>query len=157
MEEIKLTPIGIVENSRTSLDDDGWGDVLSRIVLADDLGEDCLLGVEGFSHVEVIFYFHRADIRKTTVGSRRPRDNPAWPQVGIFAQRGKDRPNRLGLTVARVIHHERRSLTVQGLDAIHGTPVLDIKPVMVEFLPQGTIRQPEWVRELMQEYWRKGE
>jgi tRNA (Thr-GGU) A37 N-methylase len=73
--------------------------------------------------------------------------------VGIFAQRGKGRPNRLGVTIVEVIRREGRALTVAGLDAIDGSPVLDIKPVMAEFLPRTPVRQPEWSRELMRNYW----
>ena len=72
---------------------------------------------------------------------------------GILAQRGKNRPNRLGLGTVSVLRREGSVLFVQGLDAVDGPPVLDIKPVMQEFLPRGEIRQPEWVAELMKEYW----
>ena len=73
--------------------------------------------------------------------------------MGIFAQRGKGRPNRLGVTIVEVVRREGRTLTVTGLDAIDGTPVLDLKPVMAEFLPRTAVRQPEWSRELMRNYW----
>jgi len=86
-------------------------------------------------------------------GTRHPRGNPAWPRVGIFAQRGSARPNRLGATIVEIVQRSGRSLTVRGLDAIDGTPVLDIKPVMVEFLPRSPGRQPEWSRQLMHSYW----
>ena len=84
---------------------------------------------------------------------RHPRGNRDWPEVGIFAQRNKDRPNHLGLTIVNVIKHDGRSLFVKGLDAINGTPVLDIKPVLAEFLPHEPIRQPDWSHELMKDYW----
>lgn len=92
---------------------------------------------------------------KIVTGGRHPRDNPAWPRIGIFAQRAKSRPNRIGSTICRVVRREGRDLIVAELDAIDGTPVLDIKPVMREFLPREEVRQPEWSRELMREYWRK--
>ncbi|MBZ5574775.1 MAG: TrmO family methyltransferase, partial [Acidobacteriia bacterium] len=85
--------------------------------------------------------------------SRHPRGNPAWPKVGIFAQRGKNRPNRIGATICRLLSVEGLSIRVQGLDALEGTPVLDVKPVMQEFLPEReSVRQPRWVHELMAEY-----
>jgi tRNA (Thr-GGU) A37 N-methylase len=90
---------------------------------------------------------------KIETGARRPRGNPDWPLVGIFAQRGKNRPNRIGVTVCRIVSVSGREIEVEGLDAIDGTPVLDIKPVMREFLPRGDIRQPDWSRELMKDYW----
>ena len=85
--------------------------------------------------------------------SRHPRGNKAWPKVGIFAQRNKDRPNHLGLTIVSIIKREGRTLFVKGLDAIGGTPVLDIKPVFAESLPRGAVRQPQWSHELVKEYW----
>jgi tRNA (Thr-GGU) A37 N-methylase len=86
-------------------------------------------------------------------GARHPRGNTAWSKVGIFAQRGKGRPNRLGVTIVEIVGREGRVLTVTGLDAIDGTPVLDIKPVMTEFLPRTPVRQPGWSHELMRNYW----
>ncbi len=83
------------------------------------------------------------------------RNNPEWPAVGIFAQRGKNRPNRIGSTICRIIRREGRTLVVSELDAIDGTPVLDIKPVMQEFLPRHEVRQPHWSRELMRLYWNR--
>jgi tRNA (Thr-GGU) A37 N-methylase len=86
-------------------------------------------------------------------GARHPRDNPAWPRVGIFAQRGKNRPNRLGTTMVEIVKREGRTLEVLGLDAADGTMVVDIKPVFKEFLPRTQVRQPQWTTELMRDYW----
>jgi tRNA (adenine37-N6)-methyltransferase len=86
--------------------------------------------------------------------TRHPRNNPNWPAVGIFAQRGKNRPNRLGTTVCRVLRVEGAPLHVEGLDAINGTPVLDIKPWVREFGPRGDIAQPAWMDALMRGDWR---
>jgi len=82
-----------------------------------------------------------------------PRGNPAWPAVGIFAQRAKDRPNRIGLATCELIDVDGTVLRVRGLDAIDGTPVIDIKPYMVEFAPRGPSRQPPWSHELMATYY----
>jgi tRNA (Thr-GGU) A37 N-methylase len=101
----------------------------------------------------VVFHFHAAPEDKTHYGARHPRGRNDWPLVGIFAQRGKDRPNHLGVTVCRLLGVEGLSIRVQGLDAIDGTPVVDIKPVMKEFLPRGQIVQPQWASELMAGYW----
>jgi tRNA (Thr-GGU) A37 N-methylase len=86
-------------------------------------------------------------------GVRHPRGNVAWPKVGIFAQRGKNRPNRIGATICALISVDGLTLRVCGLDAIDGTPVLDIKPVMRGFLPRGEVREPGWATELMKAYW----
>ena len=93
------------------------------------------------------------DAAKIETGARRPRNNPAWPLVGIFAQRGKNRPNRLGTTICRIDRVEGLLLHVTGLDAVDGTPVLDLKPWVREFGPRGEVRQPEWMTELMAAYW----
>lgn len=150
---ITLRSIGTVKNSRPTVDDDHWGSIVSTIELNDSLGEDALEHIEDFSHAEVIFFFHRVEEHKVETGARHPRNNRNWPKVGILAQRGKDRPNRLGLTVVKIIRKTRTTLIVEGLDAVDGTPVLDIKPVMKEFLPRGEVHQPEWATELMKNYW----
>ena len=150
---IVMEPIGEVRNARKDLSDDDWGAVTSRIELLPSFPEDCLLGLEEFSHAEVLFYFDRVQDSAIVRGARHPRGNKSWPLVGIFAQRGKDRPNRLGSTMVEILGREGRSLLVRGLDAIDGTPVLDIKPVMAEFLPRSALRQPAWSHELMREYW----
>jgi tRNA (Thr-GGU) A37 N-methylase len=103
----------------------------------------------------VLFFFDRVDPQKVVTGARHPRNNPDWPAVGIFAQRGKNRPNRIGSTIVQVDRVEGRRLHVLELDAIDGTPVLDIKPVLREFLPRRAVVQPEWSTELMQRYWNR--
>ena len=76
-----------------------------------------------------------------------------WPKVGIFAQRGRKRPNRIGATICELLSVDGVSIRVRGLDAFDGSPVLDIKPVMTEFLPEkDSVRQPQWSRELMSTY-----
>jgi tRNA-Thr(GGU) m(6)t(6)A37 methyltransferase TsaA len=145
--------IGFVKAIRHHAEDDFWGGEEACISLTGDFTAQSLQGLEEFSHVEVLFQFHEVEPSKVVIGARHPRNNKAWPLVGIFAQRGKNRPNRIGSTICRVIRVEGTRLFVAELDAIDGTPVLDIKPVMVEFLPRGEVRQPRWSQELMQDYW----
>ncbi|WP_077147152.1 SAM-dependent methyltransferase [Sphingopyxis sp. KK2] len=156
MTDISLTPIGHVRGGRAAAIDDDWGASRASITL-DPVAftPDALAGLADFSHAEVIFLFDRVPPEKIESGARHPRGRQDWPLVGIFAQRGKNRPNRLGLTTCRIVAVEGLSVEVEGLDAIDGTPVLDIKPVMAEFLPRGTVRQPDWSRELMAGYWEK--
>jgi tRNA (adenine37-N6)-methyltransferase len=153
MTQFEVHPIAYVKNLRKDVEDDQWGEVISEIELVDPFSAAALEGIETFSHVEVIFLFDRVNEDKIETGSRHPRNNPDWPKVGIFAQRGKNRPNRIGSTIVRVVGHVGRILRVQGLDAVDGTPVLDLKPVMKEFLPREEVRQPDWVVELMENYW----
>jgi len=150
---IALEPIGYVRGGRAEVEDDNWGGAESRIELVEELSADALLGLEEFSHAEVLFQFHQVPEAKIVRDARHPRNNPDWPRVGIFAQRGKNRPNRIGSTIVRVLGRDGRVLRVAELDAVEGTPILDIKPVMREFLPRTEIRQPRWVGELMREYW----
>ena len=151
--KIELTPIGYVKSTRTEILDDNWGNVISEIVLSEELNAECLMGIESFSHIEVVFYFDQVKDSEINYTARHPRNNNDWPLVGIFAQRGKNRPNKIGLCIAKLIECKGNKLIVQGLDAIDNTPVLDIKPVMNEFLPSEKIIQPEWSKELMKNYW----
>ena len=157
MDAIEVIPIGLVRGGRAEPIDDDWDQVEAEIVLdAARFAPDAAAGLDAFSHIEVIFHFDRADPGKINTGTRHPRGNTAWPKAGIFAQRGKDRPNRIGVTVCRILSVDGLSLRVRGLDAIDGTPVLDIKPVMTGFLPRGAIREPEWASALMADYWLRG-
>lgn len=150
----QVTPIATVHNSRVEVEDDAWGDVISILELDPSMPEDALDGIADFSHVEIFYLFHLVPDSKIETGSRHPRNNTAWPKVGILSQRGKNRPNRLGATIVKVLKREGRQLHVQGLDAIDGTPVIDIKPVMQEFLPREDVHQPEWATDLMKHYWK---
>jgi tRNA (adenine37-N6)-methyltransferase len=148
-----MWPIGFVRGGRSELADDHWGGVVAEIVLDDRFPAEAFEGLDAFSHLDVVFVFDRVDEATVTVDARRPRGRADWPRVGIFAQRAKGRPNRIGVTTCEIVTVDERIVTVRGLDAIDGTPVLDLKPYMVEFAPRGTVRQPAWSRELMQNYW----
>jgi tRNA-Thr(GGU) m(6)t(6)A37 methyltransferase TsaA len=153
-ERVTLQPIGRVRSPRTEPIDDGWGDVESTIRLdADRFGPDVLAGLDDFSHVDIVFVFDRVDETEINLGSRHPRNRTDWPRVGIFAQRAKARPNRLGVTTCELVDVSELTLTVRGLDAIDGTPVLDIKPHVREFQARTPVRQPAWIGELMSNYW----
>ncbi|WP_156256314.1 SAM-dependent methyltransferase [Sandarakinorhabdus oryzae] len=151
---VTLTPIGQVHGGRSEAIDDDWGASRASIRL-DPAGftTEALLGLDAFSHAEVIFLFDKVTDNQITTTARHPRGNPDWPRVGIFAQRGKNRPNRLGVTICRIVGVDGLNLEVEGLDAIDGTPVLDIKPVMAGFLPRGDVREPDWARAIMADYW----
>lgn len=148
-----MRPVGFVRSPRREPIDDDWGSVESVIELEDAFGPEALQGLADFSHVEVVYSFHLVPDDAVSVGARRPRGNPAWPEVGIFAQRGKDRPNRIGVSVCSVVSVSGTAVRVRGLDAIDGSPVLDLKPYLRQFAPRGPVRQPGWVDELMAEYW----
>jgi tRNA (adenine37-N6)-methyltransferase len=147
-----VSPIGFVSSPRHEVIDDAWGPVGSSITLVPPFDPSSLRGLEEFSHLEVIYLFDRVDPSSVCRHARRPRGNAAWPEVGIFAQRAKDRPNRLGLSTCELIGVEDHTIHVRGLDAIAGTPVFDVKPYLEEFAPRGSIRQPTWPHELMADY-----
>src|SRR5580704_5824524 len=151
--DIILTRIATVANKRNTPTDDFWGDTISEIILLPHIPEEAFEGIEDFSHLEIIYFFDKADESKI-VFSGRPRGNPAWPETGIFCQRKKDRPNHLGLCTVELIGHAGRTIRVKFLDAINGTPVLDIKPVFKEFELKSEIKQPDWTIELMKDYWK---
>ena len=154
MGPLAIEPIGRVVGGREEPVDDSWGDVEATIVLdADSVGPDATQGLAEFSHVEVVYLFHLVDADVVTNGARRPRGNPEWPEVGILAQRAKARPNRIGVSVCELVEADGLQLMVRGLDAIDGTPVLDVKPYIIEFAPGGAIFQPKWASELMRKYW----
>lgn len=148
-----VLPVATVRSPRTQPLDDDWDSIVSEIELVEGIAEECLAGLDAFSHIEVVYLFDRVREQDITWTARHPRNNPDWPKVGIFAQRGKNRPNRIGISVAPLLGVQGRIVRVRGLDAIDGTPVLDLKPVLREFLPRGELRQPEWATALMREYW----
>ena len=150
--QITLEPVATVKNSRKDPIDDQWGSIISEIELGEHIPAEAFSNITDFSHLEIIYYFDKV---KTTdiVFSGHPRGNINYPKVGIFGQRKKDRPNTLGLCTVELISHNHKTLTVKYLDAIDGTPVLDVKPVFREFGIQSNITQPSWVNDLMQSYW----
>jgi tRNA (adenine37-N6)-methyltransferase len=145
--------IGFVASTRAEAIDDDWGDIEATITLTPAYGPAALRGLAEFSHLEVIFVFDQVDAAAVQTGSRVPRGNPAWPEVGIFAQRAKFRPNRLGLATCEILDVAGTVVRVRGLDAIDGTPVLDLKPYMKEFGPGTPVTQPAWSHELMAGYY----
>src|ERR1043166_2646600 len=116
-----LAPIGTVRSSRATPEDDHWGSTTATIELAPHLPAESLDGLSEFSHLEIVYVFDRVTPEKIVTGARHPRNNPAWPKVGIFAQRGKNRPNRLGVTAARLVGIGRPRPRVAETQAIHGT------------------------------------
>lgn len=150
---IELTPVAYVRGGRALPEDDAWGAVEARIELDGRFSPEALSGLDAFSHLEVVYHFHRTEPERAEQRTRHPRGNPAWPRVGIFAQRARDRPNGLAVSVCEILGVSGREVRVRGLDAIDGTPVLDLKPVMRGFLPRGAVREPAWAAELMSMYW----
>ncbi len=152
--KIELEPIGYVRGGRVEVVNDDWGDVRAEIQMdGDRFPSEAIAGLESFSHLVVVYHFHKVDPSTIELVARHPRENPAWPKVGIFSQRGKNRPNLLGVSTCQILGVEGLSILVRGLDAIDGTPILDLKPHMTGFEPRGEIGEPEWSQEIMSKYW----
>jgi tRNA-Thr(GGU) m(6)t(6)A37 methyltransferase TsaA len=146
--------IGKVVGGRTEPIDDQWDAVEAVIVLdAVRFGPESVRGLDEFSHLDVVFVFDRVTDGEIETGARHPRGNTDWPEVGIFAQRPKMRPNRLGVSTCQLLGVDGLTLRVRGLDAIDDTPVLDVKPHFAEMGPRSPVREPDWVRQLMAGYW----
>jgi tRNA (adenine37-N6)-methyltransferase len=150
----EVKAIGRVRGGRDVPEDDNWEGTSAEIELdQNQFNGEALLGLDQFSHAEIVFVFDQVGPDDITYGARHPRGRTDWPKVGIFAQRGRNRPNRLGVSICRIVQVLGLTLRVQGLDAIAGTPVLDIKPVMTGFRPRGDLMEPDWAREIMEGYW----
>ena len=108
--------------------------------------EDALLGLNGFSHIHVIWWFHKNDtLEKRRILRVHPRGNPDNPLTGVFATRAPVRPNLIAMTICRVLSVEGRRVYVEKIDAFDGTPVVDLKPyVPGDRIPD--VRVPDWVK-----------
>ena len=158
MDSITLQPIGIVRSPiADSSRDEYWGGIVSTIELdPSTVGAEATTGLDQFSHIQVVYHFHQVAPENIERSARHPRGREDWPEVGILSQRAKRRPNRIGISTCRLLKVDGLRLTVEGLDAIDGSPVIDVKPYMAEFGPRGEVRQPNWSRELMSTYFAHG-
>lgn len=150
--DFRVRPIAFIRNDRREALDDHWDDVVSTVELASEVPSEALRGLDEFSHVEVVFLADWAEDVPPGPWTRRPRGNPEWPEVGVFAQRNKDRPNRILLTTVELDEVGERFVRVRGLDGIDGTPVLDIKPVFHWSVPRSEVRVAQWSEELGEQY-----
>lgn len=148
---LAVRPIGWVRSPIAEPRDEGWGSIESTIVVEPELRAG-LRGLAEFSHLIVITFLHGASFDPDRHLVRRPRGLAELPEVGIFAQRAKDRPNPLGVTCVPLVALAEEGVRVRGLDAIDGTPVLDIKPCFPQFDAPASARVPEWVHVLMRGY-----
>lgn len=148
---IEVSPVARVIGGKTEVADDYWGGTRSIIRIDERFPVECTAGLDAFSHLEIVFHFH-LESSEYNPGARRPRNNPAWPQVGLFGHRNMARPNRIGISRCRLIDVDGRDLHVEELDAVDGTPVLDIKPWFPVFSPRGAVRVPDWPDEMLADY-----
>ena len=128
MADITLKAIGIVRNGIKQRPKQGWEKVVSEIVVNSSLAE-ALDGLEEFSYIIVLYWMHRAASGKVPL-KIHPMGKQELPLVGLFATRSPHRPNPIGKATVRLLQRQGNILKVEGLDAIDGTPVIDIKPYL---------------------------
>ena len=150
-DNVNIEPIGIVKSPVKEAIDENWRQVIAEIHLNDSLAAG-LKGLDRFSHLVIVFFMHQYSFTPATDLVRRPQERADMPEVGIFAQRAKHRPNPIGITAVELIELRGPVLVVRGLDAIDGTPVLDIKPYVPAFDSRPTAVVPIWIEELMKKY-----
>jgi tRNA-Thr(GGU) m(6)t(6)A37 methyltransferase TsaA len=163
---IQLTPVGIIKNRSK---DPSWGGTLSKLdwqeraaimkeqgesvsELVIDAGLDGILdGIEEFSHIMVLYWAHLAPAERRSVRKVHPMGNNDFPLVGVFATHSPVRPNSILITVVRLIERRGNVLRVTGLDALDGSPILDIKPYQPYHEPKD-IKIPEWMKKIHGEF-----
>ncbi|MGW2597108.1 SAM-dependent methyltransferase [Streptomyces klenkii] len=152
---ITVEPVATVVGGRTEPTDDYWGGTESIIRIDPDrFPAEIVQGLEEFSHLVVVYRFHLIAPSEVHLGARSPRNNPDWPRTGTFVHRNMKRPNRLGMSFPRLLKVDGLDLHVTDLDAIDGTPVIDIAPWFEEFGPRGQTRQPAWPGQMLENYWK---
>jgi tRNA-Thr(GGU) m(6)t(6)A37 methyltransferase TsaA len=142
--EARLKPIGVVSNSITDKNHHGWKDVCSDIVV----GTEYLPGLEGlsdFSHVIVLFWLHEVTAEERATRRARPTMKAGIPELGIFAWHSSRRPNPIGVSIVKLLDVQGDRVRVQGLDAIDGTPVLDLRPYVESYYHVDNPSEPAWV------------
>lgn len=145
-EEVTLNPIGWVKNGIKEPMSYGWEEVVSEVELI--VAPEILDGIEGFSHLIVLFWMHRVSAEARSLLKIHPKDRQDLPLVGVIATRTQNRPNPLGMTTVSLLGRKGNRLKVKGLDAINGTPVIDIKPYLPPYDALGEAKMPDWVRGL---------
>ncbi|QSB03964.1 SAM-dependent methyltransferase [Natronoglycomyces albus] len=154
MEQFTVEPVGYVVGGRVKPTDDHWGGT-EAIIRIDStrFPVESTKNLDTFSHLEIIFHFHLTDQNDLNRGARSPRDNPEWPEVGVFGHRHMRRQNWLGVSRCKLLKVDGLDIYVQDLDAVDGSPVIDIKPWFKEMGPRGEVSQPSWVSEMLGKYY----
>jgi tRNA (adenine37-N6)-methyltransferase len=130
-----IHPVGLIRKK----DDTTWIEIRAEFL-------EAMLGLEGFSHIHVLFWFHENDtpeLRRTL--QVHPRHDPANPLTGVFGTHSPKRPNLIGLTRCRIIGIEGNRIAIDAIDARDGSPVIDIKCFIPDREPLAEVRLPDWV------------
>jgi tRNA-Thr(GGU) m(6)t(6)A37 methyltransferase TsaA len=142
--KINLTPIGFVKNAVTEPQGEDWQTIISEIIVNEDMNE-ALSGIDEFSHIIVIYWMHKTPASQRSIKKVHPKRNLNLPLVGVFATRSPARPNPIGIATVKLLECRDNILKVIGLDAIDGTPVLDIKPHIPGSDSPTPARIPGWL------------
>lgn len=148
-ESINFVTIGRVTNGIEYPSDAKWETITSEVLIAPQFVE-ALDGMDGFSHILIIFYLHKVDEDRRSLLKVHPENKEELPLVGVFATRSPVRPNPIGVTVVKLLERQQNVLKVLGLDAYDGTPVLDIKPYLRRGDLIGEATMPDWLLRLWQ-------
>jgi tRNA-Thr(GGU) m(6)t(6)A37 methyltransferase TsaA len=146
-QSINLAPIGRVLNDIEYPGDVKWETITSEIVISPQLVE-ALDGIDGFSHVLIIFYLHKVGEERRSRLKVHPQGKKELPLVGVFATRSPVRPNPIGITAVKLLGRQENVLKVLGLDAYDGTPVLDVKPYLRRGDRIEEATMPDWLLRL---------
>ena len=144
--QITLKPVAKVNNDAKEPGIRDWSRVVSELVFETEL-VNALDGLEDFSHIIVIFWMHLFAGQERIPLKTHPQMRTELPLVGIFATRSPIRPNPLGIAVAQLLERKGNVLKVKGLDAVDGTPVVDVKPYFPG-APDDHVKVPDWVNKL---------
>jgi len=142
--EIDISPIGFIRNNTVKHEKHDWYNTQSEIIVNEELN-NLLDGIENFSHISVLFWLHEISEEERRIQKVHPRRDNTLPLLGVFATHTPTRPNPIGLTTVRLLKRNKNVLTVTGLDAINGTPVLDIKSFIPQFESSNEVKTPPWV------------
>jgi tRNA (adenine37-N6)-methyltransferase len=130
-----IYPVGTVHRRG----DDCWIEIFAPY-------QDAMLGLEGFSHITVLYWFSENDTpEKRAILQVHPRKDPASPLTGVFGTHSPTRPNLIGLTRCRILAIEKNLIRIDTIDALDGSPVIDIKCFIPDKEPLAHIRLPAWV------------
>jgi tRNA-Thr(GGU) m(6)t(6)A37 methyltransferase TsaA len=133
--EFRVYPVGLIRKK----DDAAWIEIFAEY-------REAMLGLEGYSHIHVFFWFHEndtAELRRTL--QVHPRKDPSNPLTGVFATHSPKRPNLIGLTRCRIRGVEGNRIAIDAIDARDGSPVIDIKCFIPDREPLADLRLPDWV------------
>jgi len=144
---VNLKVIGVVRNDYQRRPEVGWRSTVSEIIVDPTL-TDALDGLEEFSHIVVIFWMHQLPATDQVSTKVHPGRRKEIPEKGIFATRTPYRVNPIGSTTVRLLERRGNILKVEMLDAIDGTPVIDIKPYIPRHDLEADAKVPEWLNRL---------